>query len=245
MVKIIYTLTKWYYSAEVKGLENIPNSPCLLVGNHNAIAVVNPEIWIFGSHYLQHHHQLKVLGHDLVLKIPGIAFLAKKYLHYIPNNFESSKNALQEGAHLLVYPGGGWESSRPSEQRDQIDFKNRTGFIQLAKESHVPIIPIVSTGAHDGLYIIKRGHRIAKWLGLQRLLRIDTFPLGFSFPFVFHIGPFFPFIPLRSKVVVEILPAIHSADLPGDDAEAAQHVVRVMQNTLTKNLNLLPRTRPK
>ncbi len=233
----IFKLTRLYFSANIKGLENIPKGPCLLVGNHNAISVVSPEIWIFGSNYFLEHKKLRVLGHDIVLKIPILAGFARKYLFYVPNNLESAKSELERGYHVLVFPGGAWESCRPSAQKDQIDFKNRTGFIRLARIAKVPIVPIVSVGAHDGLYVWKRGERIAKLLRFDKIFRVDTFPIGLSFPFIFHLGPFFPFIPLPKKVTMEVLPPIETDKLSENDSEAAMQVISKMQSCITEVRN--------
>lgn len=232
----ILHLSRFYWRAEIRGLEYLPPGPCLLVGNHNAIAVLSPEIWLFGSHYFESHDQLQVLGHDLVLQIPGLARLARRYLQYIPNHYASAKQALQAGAHLLVFPGGGWEAARPSRLRDQIDFKGRTGFLRLAQECGVPIVPVVTAGGHDGVYIWKRGTRLARWLRLPALLRVDAFPLGFSFPLGLHLGPFQPFLPLPHKVILEVLPPIAISDLPaGSEQEQAAWVIQQMQATLARN----------
>lgn len=239
-------ISKCYFHAEVKGLDNIPTGPCLLVGNHNGIAIMNPEIWIFGSHYFTYlkKRTLKVLGHDLVLKIPGIAHFATKYLGYIPNSTESAKKALSEGHQLLFYPGGGWESCRPSKDRDKIDFKQRYGFVTLAREAGVPIVPIVATGAHDGLYIWRRGNRKAEKLGLHRLFRIDVFPLGLSFPFLIHIGPLFPYLPLPRKVIIEVLPPIDLADyIEISDLEISTMIQGKMQKNMNVNVIELPRSK--
>ncbi len=240
--KLIYRWSKWYFRAEIKGLENIPTGPCLFVGNHNAIAALSPEIWIFGSAYFESRNSLKVLGHDLALKVPGISYLAKKYLKYIPNNHESAKKSLREGSQVLVFPGGGWESCRPSSLRDQIDFKHRSGFIKLAREAEVPIVPLVTTGGHDGVYIWKRGGRIANALKFNRIFRIDTFPIGISLPCVLHLGPFMPFFPLPRKVILEVMAPVKAEDLRhGDDKEKATDLILSMQKTMDRNVKLLPR----
>lgn len=226
-----------YFKPTLIGFENIPHGPCLLVGNHNCIAVFCPEVWIFASEYFKTKSELSVLGHDLVLKLPIVSQLAKKFLYYIPNNHQSALYSLSKGKKILLYPGGAWESSRPTREKNIIDFKKRSGFITLAREAGVPIVPIVSTGAHSGIYIWRRGARIAKWLRLSKKLRLDTFPIGLSFPFLFHIGPFFPFIPLPSKVILEVLPPLTiENEAPQTDEELAQFIVDKMQLTMDKNL---------
>jgi 1-acyl-sn-glycerol-3-phosphate acyltransferase len=240
LLKSIQFLTKIYFRPITKGRENIPKGPCLFVGNHNAIVALCPEIWIFASYYFPQNEDLKVLGHDLVLRVPGLAFFARKYLHYIPNNIKSAQVALERGHQVLVYPGGGWESCRPSKDRDQINFNNRSGFIELARSSNIPIVPIVSTGAHDGVYIWTRGEKLAKGLGLKRLFRIDTFPLGLSFPFLFHIGPLFPFIPLPKKVILEIMPPVSTQSLEGStNQEKASSLISSMQEAMNRNVTIL------
>ncbi|HEX4922446.1 MAG TPA: 1-acyl-sn-glycerol-3-phosphate acyltransferase [Bdellovibrionales bacterium] len=227
---------KTYYRAELSGFENIPPGPALLVGNHNAIAVVSPEIWLFGSRYFEEYDKLKVLGHDLVLRAPGAARFARSYLKYIPNSHASALRALAEGSHVLVYPGGAWESCRPSRERGRIDFAGRTGFVRLAREAGVPIVPVVATGAHDGVYVWRRGTRLARALGLKRWFRIDAFPVGLSFPLLFLIGPLFPFVPLPRKVILKVLPPVTltHADAAGD-ARAAAAIVAAMQQVMNES----------
>lgn len=237
-------VSKRYFRAEVRGWENLPDGPCLFVGNHNCGVLVNPEAWVFASHYLARDAAqvpLKALSHDLALRMPLLnRFIAK--MGMIPANHESGMAALKAGRRVLVYPGGGWESCRPSRDRDRIDFQRRSGFVRLARESGVPIVPVVAAGAHDGWWIFTRGERIARALGLRRL-RIDVFPLGLGLPFGVVIGPVFPFFPLPRKIIVQILPAI-PVSASSDDAVLAEGVVTTMQKALDAVVKELPRSTP-
>ena len=47
------------------------------------------------------------------------------------------------GAALLVYPGGDHEVHRPSWERNEVNFDGRRGFVRLALEHDVPIVPVV------------------------------------------------------------------------------------------------------
>jgi len=186
---------------------------------------------------------MKALDHDLVMKLPFLSFLSKQYLRSIPNDFQSAKKSLKEGWQILVYPGGAWESSRPTTHRDRIDFNGRSGFIRLARDAGVPIVPIISTGAHDGLYIWRWGHRLAKLFRFDKLFRVDTFPIGLSFPFIFYIGPFVPFLPLRRKVILDVLAPLYVESLAGaDDGEKSKYLVAQMQKAIDSAVKQLPRS---
>lgn len=230
--KIALFISRKIFRAEVRGLDRFPDGPCLIVGNHNGIGVVNPEIWIFGSAYLNEKNlrPMKVLGHDLALKLPLVRSFARETLGYVPNSISTAVENLKAGHNVLVYPGGSWESCRPTSERDKIDFKSRTGFMKIAQEAGVPIVAVVAAGAHDGVYIWKRGHRIAKFLGLQKFLRIDSFPIGLSFPFVFHTG-LLPFLPIPRKVIIEILPPI-----PPEEASSVTALMQAKLDTLVREL---------
>ena len=245
--RVALAISDRYFRAEVRGWENVPQSPCLFVGNHNCGAVTNPEAWIFGSHFVlqnRSHLPLKALSHDLILKIPGIRAIASR-LGCIPAHLEIGVNALKSGHPVLVYPGGGWESCRPSQERDRIDFKGRSGFVRLARIAGAPIVPIVAAGAHDGWHVWTRGDRIARLLRLDRL-RIDVFPIGMGLPFGLVIGPIFPFLPLPRKIILHILPPIsvsESVKSEDDERRLAKHVVEKMQSSLDELVKELPRSR--
>ena len=58
---------------------------------------------------------------------------------------------------VLVYPGGDYEVHRPSWERHKVDFDGRKGFIRLALEEDVPIVPVVvGRRAGDGAVPVAR-----------------------------------------------------------------------------------------
>jgi len=80
---------------------------------------------------------------------------------------ENAAQALESGAALLVYPGGDYEVHRPSWLRNKVDFGGRKGFIRLALENDVPIVPVVSAG---GIVMIWAAVR---WLRMSNARRQD------------------------------------------------------------------------
>ena len=67
---------------------------------------------------------------------------------------------------MLVYPGGDHETFRPCWESDQIEFGGRKGFIKLALEQDVPIVPVVAIGGQEtALFLTAAGRSIAKRSG--------------------------------------------------------------------------------
>ena len=61
---------------------------------------------------------------------------------------ENAAKALRIGRVVLVFPGGDYDSYRPTFE-NKIDFAGRTGYVRTAIESGVPIVPMVSIGAQE------------------------------------------------------------------------------------------------
>jgi 1-acyl-sn-glycerol-3-phosphate acyltransferase len=143
---------------------------------------------------------------------PGLAQLAVK-VGAIRANPKMAIAALQRGACVLVYPGGAQDAFRPHSQRHQIQFCGRKGFIKLALREGVPIIPLISVGAHDTLFVVGDFYQQAKQLhewGMPWLLGIDpeVFPVYCGLPWGLAIGPLLNFplpMPIHTRVCKPIV----------------------------------------
>jgi 1-acyl-sn-glycerol-3-phosphate acyltransferase len=221
-----------YFRAEVRGLQNIPETgPVLMVGNHSG-GNVTPDTLVFTlafSTYFGVERRFHQLAHNLVLSMPGLGWL-RKYgtVAATPRNAE---RALDGGAALLVYPGGDYEVHRPSWQSATVDFDGRKGFIRLAKEKGVPIVPVVAVGGQETALFITRGERLASLFRLDRMFRLKVLPISISLPWVINVGDMLGHIPLPAKITVEVLPPIDVSGLDVD--EAYDRVTEAMQRSLT------------
>jgi 1-acyl-sn-glycerol-3-phosphate acyltransferase len=79
---------------------------------------------------------------------------------------------------VLVYLGGDYETFRPSWHGDQIEFGGRQGFVRLALDENVPIVPVVAIGGQETALFLTRGERAAKLLRLDKLARIKVLPVS-------------------------------------------------------------------
>src|ERR1700755_2920877 len=177
--------SKLYFRADVRGLEHIPpEGPVLLVGNHSGGTWI-ADTFVFSQCFYDRfgaQRRFHQLAHDLVFKVPGLRALVERY-GTVPASPQNMARARRRNAALLVYPGGDHETFRPSWESDRVDFANRTGFVKLALEHRIPIVPVVSSGGQETALFLGQGRRIARALHLDQRLRLKVLPAVLGPPF--------------------------------------------------------------
>ena len=233
---LLWLLASIWFRGEVRGLGNIPESgPVLLVGNHSG-GNMTPDTIVFTlafNTYFGVERAFFQLAHNLVLSMPGLAQLRK--FGTVAASPANARKALESGAALLVYPGGDYEVHRPTWKRNQVDFGHRRGFIRLALDQNVPIVPVVSIGGQETALFLTRGERLARRLALDRLFRLKVLPISLAVPWGLNVGDMLGHLPLPAKITIETLPAIDLRAEFGPDPdidEVYDHLIRVMQDTL-------------
>jgi 1-acyl-sn-glycerol-3-phosphate acyltransferase len=226
-----------YFRPEVRGLENIPpGGPSLLVGNHSGGLLI-ADTFVFSAAFYEHFgadRRFHQLAHDVAAKSPLLG-LIRRY-GVVPASHDNARAAFKLGAPVLVYPGGDYETFRPSWHSDQIEFGGRQGFIRLALEENVPIVPVVAIGGQETALFLTRGQRAAKLLGFDRLTRIKVMPISIGPPLGINFLDLPGRLPLPAKITVQVLPPIDLKDRFGDDAdpdEVYEEVTGEMQDALT------------
>src|SRR5437763_6805396 len=233
---LLWLFASLWYRGEVRGLGNIPDSgPVLLVGNHSGGNML-PDTLVFTlafSTYFGVERSFYQLAHNLVLSIPGLAWLRK--FGTVAASHENAREALRSDAALLVYPGGDYEVHRPIWERNRVDFNGRKGFLRLAIEEDVPIVPVVAIGGQETAVFLSRGERLARILALDRIFRLKVLPISLALPWGLNVGDMLGHIPFPAKITVETLPPIYVREQFGPDPkldEVYEHLLVVMQETL-------------
>jgi 1-acyl-sn-glycerol-3-phosphate acyltransferase len=132
---------------------------------------------------------------------------------------DNARKSFELGAPVLVYPGGDHETFRPSWESDKIDFGGRKGFIKLALEHNVPIVPVVAIGGQETAFFLGQGRGISKRLGLEKLTRIKVFPVQIAPPFGATLLDLPLRVPLPAKITIEVLPPIDLKERFGDEVD--------------------------
>src|SRR5246127_715467 len=198
---------KRWYRAEVRHVHNVPAAGGALVVSNHSGGMLTPDVLIFSPAYYNtfgYDRPLYTLGHYGLFIGPLDSWLRR--LGVIEASRENAAAALHSGAVVLVFPGGDYDSYRPTLSANTIDFNDRTGYVRTAIEAGVPIVPTVSIGGQESQLFLTRGTWLAKRLGLSRW-RSDILPVTLGFPFGFSvIVP--PNLPLPTKIVISVLEPI-------------------------------------
>jgi 1-acyl-sn-glycerol-3-phosphate acyltransferase len=228
----LWMLASLYFRADVRGLQNIPDEgPVLLVGNHSG-GNLTPDTHVFTlafSTYFGVERRFHQLAHNLVLSMPGLAGL-RKY-GTVAATPENAAKALDVGAALLVYPGGDYEVHRPTWESARVDFGGRRGFIRLAKQRKVPLVPVVAIGGQETALFLSRGERLAKLFGLDRMFRLKVLPISLALPWGLNVGDMLGHIPLPAKITIQVLEPVDVSRMDVD--KAYDLVTGQMQTALT------------
>ncbi len=208
-------LYHFYFRVQTSGWQHVsPERPVLFVGSHNG-GLAAPDMFMMMYDWFRrfgYSHPVYGLMHSLVWQqAPAVAQLAAKVGAVVAHP-KMAIAALRKGCSVLVYPGGPRDVFRPHSLRHQIYFQENRAFIKLALREKVPIIPVISHGAHDTLLVLDDLYPHLQQLNQMGLpwpfgLDPQVFPVYLGLPWGLAIGPL-PHIPLPVQLYTHICPPI-------------------------------------
>ncbi len=148
IANLVGPVIKRYFRAEVRGLDAMPAAGGALVVSNHSGGMFTPDVLVFAPAFYDK------FGFDRPRLHPG----PLRHIHranvgdwlrragVIEASRENAAKALRSGAVVLVFPGGDYDSYRPTFSENKIDFAGRTGYVRTAIETGVPIVPVVSIG---------------------------------------------------------------------------------------------------
>lgn len=236
MQPAIRQLNRRYFHLRTAGLDHLAagtGRPVVYVGNHNG-GIMGPDLGCtLGTLWdaIGVEQPLYALAHDFAMRqLAPLGRLIQRFgaVRASPQN---ARRILDQGARLLVYPGGDLDAYRHFRRRDEVILGARTGFIRVAQQTGALLVPIVVHGAHRSAYIFSEGEALARRFALKRWARLERFPLALALPWGLAVGPWLPYLPLPFPISLRILPGMV---LPpqADPVEALEEVRRRMQAAL-------------
>src|SRR3954464_8767359 len=239
------SLMNYWFRMEIEGWERIPEPPVLLVGIHSGAPFVW-DAWTIGVQWWRRFGDERPLhgtAHDALMAAPLIGTYFRR-MGVLPAAPDSIAAALAAGHDVALWPGGEVDSLRPWVQRDQAVLAGRKGFVRMAINAGVPIVPVATVGGPDSMPVLVRGRRLARALRLDQIARLKMFPIGLSAPW--GLAPsMLPEIPLPTKIRTAFQPPVeidHDPARAGDD-EYVQRKYDEVQSSIQHGMDALARRR--
>lgn len=225
---------KRYFRAEVHGLGSIPAAGGAMVVSNHSGGILSPDVLLFAPAFFSHFGFVRpyyTLAHARV-RIGPLGDLLRR-TGVIAADSPDAAEALRSGAVVLIFPGGEYDSYRPTMDANVVDFNGQKGYVRLAVDAGVPIVPMVSIGAQETQLFLTRGDSWARRLGLDRA-KITMLPVSIGFPFgISVLMP--PNLPLPAKIVTRVLDPVDVVEEFGADPDVEavdSHVRAIMQSAL-------------
>ena len=176
-------LMDYWFRMEIEGFEKLPEPPALLIGIHSGAPFVW-DAWTVGFQWWRHFGSERPLhgtAHDALMAAPVMGAYFRK-MGVLPAAPDSIAGALAAGRDVALWPGGEVDSLRPWSERDKAVLAGRTGFIRMAIQAGVPIVPIATVGGPDSMPVLLKGKRLAQALQLDKIARLKMFPIALQAP---------------------------------------------------------------
>jgi len=209
-------LYKYYFRVKTDGWHHIPkDKKVLLVSTHNG-GLAFPDLWMMMYDWCRRfgcERPVYGLMHPSVWQIESEVTDLLSRIGAIKANPYMAKAAIDSDASVLVYPGGAEELFRPYTQRDRVYLAQRKGFIKLALREKMPIVPLISRGAHESLIVLGDCAEVIQQLpewGMPKILNnpIGIIPIYLGLPWGLAVGalPNIPFpVPIYTRVCEPIV----------------------------------------
>jgi 1-acyl-sn-glycerol-3-phosphate acyltransferase len=234
LVRLLY---RDWFRTEVSGVEHVPdNGAGLVVGNHSGTVALDALILATALHDRHPAHRyLRLLGADLVFRMPVVSELARKTGGTVACNPDAER-LLGNGELVGVFPEGFKGVGKLYADRYKLQRFGRGGFVSAALRTGTPIVPVAIVGGEE-IYPM-----LADIKPLARLLKLPYFPVTPTFPWLGPLG----MVPLPSKWLIEFCPPIPTAHLrdSADDPLVVFNLADQVRETIQQTLYKLLERRP-
>jgi 1-acyl-sn-glycerol-3-phosphate acyltransferase len=230
-------LYREWFRVEVTGAKNVPlDRAGLVVANHSGTIALDAVMLSHAVHQEpQIRRNLRLLGADLVFRVPFVSELARKSgatLACAPD----AERLLRGGELVGVFPEGFKGVGKHYRDRYKLQRFGRGGFVAAALATGTPIVPVAIVGAEETYPMLGNVKPLA------RLLGIPYFPVTPTFPWLGPLG----LIPLPSKWLIEFGTPIETEHLQGDvdDPMVVFNLADQVRETIQQILHELLARRP-
>ena len=166
-LEINYRLVKRLFKPLILGADNIPNRPCLFVGNHSLFAL---DGMVLGPVFVKELDRFpRGMGDKFLFTNPRVADYVLKS-GAVMGHPQVCSALMKDRQDLLVFPGGAHEAVKPASEIYELQWKERYGFVKLAAQHGYTIMPFGLVGPDEFYGHYMEGQDLPD-SGLGRLLK--------------------------------------------------------------------------
>ena len=196
-----------YFRVRLLGIENVPNEgAALLVGNHSGGIPYDGAMLLHGIRrdHPRHRHVRPLIA-NFAFRSGWMANVVAR-VGCVRASMETALPMLARGELVAVFPEGLKGVGKLYRERYRLARFGRGGFVRLAREAQVPLLPVAVVGAEEIHPVIGKITRFAEPLGIPYIPITPTFP---------WLGPF-GLLPVPTKWTIQIGAPI-APPAPGDE----------------------------
>jgi 1-acyl-sn-glycerol-3-phosphate acyltransferase len=202
---LVEFLYRYWFRAEVEGVENVPGAGgALLVSNHSG--ALPPDAAMIAKAIREEHPRprpLNITVEHFFKGYPGFSALLPKIGCVAAHPANVQRLLYDEGQLVLVFPEGRKGTEKLYRHRYRLRRFGRGGFVEAAMRAGVPIVPVCVVGAEEAAPTFAQLGLLKRLTGLIYVPLTPTFPL---------LGPLGILGYLPAKFKLRFLEPIHFDD---------------------------------
>lgn len=212
MLELLYAK---YFRVRLLGLENVPaDGAALLVANHSGGLPYDGAMLMYAI-YRDHpaHRRVRPLVANFAFRSGWMARVVSR-VGGVRAAHQPALHLLRTGQIVAVFPEGLRGVGKLYRERYRLERFGRGGFVRLAREASVPIVPVAIVGAEEIHPVLMKVTRLAEPLGIPYIPITPTFPL---------LGPL-GLLPVPSKWTIQF-----GSPIPAAEVAATQSVTELAE----------------
>jgi 1-acyl-sn-glycerol-3-phosphate acyltransferase len=218
---IVEFFYRYWFRAEVEGIENVPaEGGALLVSNH--AGALPPDAAIIAKSIRDEHARprpLNITVEHFFKSYPGFSMLIPKIGCVAAHPANVHRLLYDEQELVLVFPEGRKGTEKLYKDRYRLRRFGRGGFVEAAMRAEAKLVPTCVVGAEEAMPVF------AQLEFMKRLTGLLYFPITPTFPW---LGPLGMLAYLPAKFKLRFLEPIDTVELGGGEAAQDKALVQTV-----------------
>jgi 1-acyl-sn-glycerol-3-phosphate acyltransferase len=218
---IVEFFYRYWFRAEVEGIENVPaEGGALLVSNH--AGALPPDAAVIAKSIREEHPRprpLYITVEHFFKSYPGFSMLVPKIGCVAAHPANVHRLLYDEEQLVLVFPEGRKGTEKLYKDRYRLRRFGRGGFVEAAMRAEAKLVPTCVVGAEEAMPVF------AQLDFMKRLTGLLYFPITPTFPW---LGPLGMLAYLPAKFKLRFLEPIDTLELGGSEAAQDKALVQTV-----------------